>query len=317
MRWVCRFFARFAVFAIAIAARAEEGGFGHYAPGSFASFIDVLPGKPSLGAFNYFTYYNGSAGVTRQFEIAGRIAANVSATSYAESLGAFWVTPLKILGAYYAPGVALPFVWTDVKAQVTLPGGGTPSQSDSVGGLGDIEFWPVALSWSALGNDLHVDFFGGIYAPTGEFQKNRLANQGLGYWTFEPGVLVSYLGQKNGFEFSTYIGYDFNTENTTTDYHSGQVFHIDATMAQHLPLGPGFIGIGANAFYLQQTTGDRGSGAHLGSFEEMTAGVGPVLSYAWQIGKTSFAASLKWLPQIDLQKTLKGNYIWFKVGVQF
>ena len=83
MRWVCRFFARFAVFAIAIAARAEEGGFGHYAPGSFASFIDVLPGKPSLGAFNYFTYYNGSAGVTRQFEIAGRIAANVSATSYA------------------------------------------------------------------------------------------------------------------------------------------------------------------------------------------------------------------------------------------
>jgi len=175
----------------------------------------------------------------------------------------------------------------------------------------------VALSWSALSNDLHVDFFGGIYAPTGEFQKNRLANQGLGYWTFEPGVLVSYLGQKNGFEFSTYIGYDFNTENTTTDYHSGQVFHIDATMAQHLPLGPGFIGIGANAFYLQQTTGDRGSGAHLGSFEEMTAGVGPVLSYAWQIGKTSFAASLKWLPQIDLQKTLKGNYIWFKVGVQF
>jgi len=34
---------------------------------------------------------------------------------------------------------------------------------------------------------------------------------------------------------------------------------------QHLPLGPGFVGIGANAFYLQQTTGDSGSGAHLGS----------------------------------------------------
>jgi hypothetical protein len=303
--------------AVAIAARAEEGGFGHYAPGSFASFIDVLPGKPSLGAFNYFTYYNGSVGISRQFEIAGRIAANVSTTSYADSLGAFWVTPLKILSAYYAPGVALPFVWTDVKAQVTLPGGGTPSQSDSVGGLGDIEFWPVALSWSALGNDLHVDFFGGIYAPTGEFQKNRLANQGLGYWTFEPGVLVSYLGQKNGFEFSTYIGYDVNTENTETDYRSGQQFHVDATVAQHLPLGPGFIGIGASAFYLQQTTGDSGSGAQLGSFEEMTAGVGPVLSYAGQIGKTSFAASLKWLPQIDAQKTLKGDYIWFKVGVQF
>lgn len=301
---------------VAIAARAEEGGSGHYAPGSFASFIDVLPGKPSWAAFNYFTYYNGSVGVSRQFEIAGRIAANVSTTSYADSLGAFWVTPLKIFGGYYVPGIALPFVWTTVKAQVSIAGH-TANRSDSVRGLGDIEFWPLALSWSALSNDLHVDFFGGIYAPTGEFQVNRLANQGLGYWTFEPGLLISYLGQKSGFEFTTYLGYDINTENTTTHYLSGQVFHIDATVAQHLPLGKGFIGIGANAFYLQQTTGDSGSGARLGSFEEMTAGIGPVLSYAGEFSKTSFAAELKWLPQIDAQKTLKGKYIWFNVAVQF
>jgi hypothetical protein len=81
--------------------------------------------------------------------------------------------------------------------------------------------------------------------------------------------------------------------------------------------GKGFIGIGANGFCLKQTTGDSGNGARLGSFEEMTAGVGPVLSYAAQFGKTSIAAELKWLPQIDAQKTLKGDYIWFKVGVQF
>ena len=49
----------------------------------------------------------------------------------------------------------------------------------------------------------------------------------------------------------------------------------------------------------------------------MTAGVGPALSYVAQLGKTSIAAELKWLPQIDAQKTLKGDYIWFKVGVQF
>jgi hypothetical protein len=153
-----RYFAGFIVLAKVSAARAEEGGAGHYAPGSFASFVDVLPSKPSLGAFNYFTYYNGSSGVNRQFPIAGQIDLNVDATSYADSLGAFWVTPLKIFGAYYAPGVALPLVWTDVTAQVTLPGGGTASRSESVSGLGDMEFWPVALSWSALSGDLHVDF---------------------------------------------------------------------------------------------------------------------------------------------------------------
>ena len=46
-------------------ARAEEGGTGHYAPGSFASFVDVLPGDPSVGVFNYFLYYDGSANVSR------------------------------------------------------------------------------------------------------------------------------------------------------------------------------------------------------------------------------------------------------------
>jgi hypothetical protein len=213
--------------------------------------------------------------------------------------------------------MTVPFVWTDVKAQVTLPGGGMASRSDSVSGLGDVEFWPVALSWTLWSTNLHVDLFGGIYAPSGGYQKNKLANQGLGYWTFEPGVTLSYLGQKNGFEFTTYIGYDINTENTATDYHSGQQFHIDVTVAQHLPLGKGFAGIGANGFYLQQTTGDSGSGARLGSFEEMTVGVGPVLSYAMASGKFPFVAEVKWLPQIGTQNTLKGNYVWFKFGVQF
>jgi len=296
---------------------AEEGGTSHYAPGSFASFIDVLPDHPGLGVFNYFTYYNGSAGASRQFPLGGQIGANVKATASVETPGAFWVTPVKFLGANYAMGIALPFVWTDVTAQVTGPRGTTVQRKDVVRGLGDLEFWPVALSWSALGKDLHVDFFGGIYAPSGAYQTNRLANPGLGYWTGEPGVLVSYLGQKNGFEATTYIATDFNTQNPTTHYTSGDVFHIDLTLAQHLPLGPGVIGIGANGYYLKQFTGDSGSGAKLGSFEEMAAGVGPVLSYAVQAGKFGFAAELKWLPQLTTQNTTKGNFLWFKLGLSF
>jgi hypothetical protein len=305
------------VLAIPGVASAAEGGVGHYAPGSFASFVDVLPGQPGVGAFNYFAYYNGSAGVSRTFPIAGNLAIGVDATSYADSIGAFWVTPIKIFGGYYAPGFALPIVSNEVSAQVTGPLGRQLRRSETATGLGDIEFWPFALTWTALKGDVHVDFFGGIYAPTGDFQTRRLANQGLGYWTFEPGLLISYLGQKNGFEFTTYLGYDINTENSATDYQSGQQFHIDVTVAQHLPVGKGIIGIGANGFYVQQTTGDSGSGARLGSFEEMTAGVGPVLSYAGQIGKSQFAMELKWLPQLGTQKTTEGDFIWFKCGVQF
>ena len=118
--------------------------------------------------------------------------------------------------------------------------------------------------------------------------------------------------------FSTFLGYNINTENTETDYHSGQVFHIDATVAEHLPLGKGFIGIGVNGFYLdanhRRQRQRRAAGELRGNDRRRRTGAyRPPAPF----GKTSIAAELKWLPQIDAQKTLKGDYIWFKIGVQF
>ena len=49
MKSRCRHLAGLMLLAFALAARAEEGGVGHYAPGSFASFVDVLPGQPGPG----------------------------------------------------------------------------------------------------------------------------------------------------------------------------------------------------------------------------------------------------------------------------
>ena len=259
------------VFSIPGTAPAAEGGATHYAPGTFASFVDALPSEPGFAAFNYFTYYSGNADASREFPVAGEVALNADATYYVDAPGAFWVTPLKLFGANYAVGVAIPFVRAEVHGRAQLPGGGDVKRSDSESGLGDIEFWPLALAWSALANNLHVDAYLGIYAPSGDFRTHRLANPGLGFWTFEPGVLISYLGQKNGFELTTYVGADFNTENTKTDYTSGDVFHIDATLAQHLPVAGGLIGVGANGFYLRQFTGDSGSGAALGNFETRAA----------------------------------------------
>ena len=48
------------------------------------------------------------------------------------------------------------------------------------------------------------------------------------------------------------------------------------------------------------------------------AGVGPVLSYiSPPICGHTLVAEVKWLPQIDTEKTLSGNYVWAKVGLAF
>ncbi len=292
---------------------AEEGGAGYYAPGASASFFDALPGGPGLGLANYFMCYDGSASARLPF--AGQLALDAHARAYADSVMILYDTNLKLFGGHYVPAVAVPYVWVEVDGKIPGPLGPV-SARDTANGLGDILVYPFMLGW--VKNDFKYDLRLGIYAPTGEYEAGRLANVGRNYWSVEPMVSVSWLSSKIGTEVSAYAGFDVNTRNDATDYHSGDVFHIDATVAQHLPLGKlGVAGVGANAFYYQQITGDRGSGAVLGDFEGLTIGVGPVLSFIAKLGKADLAAELKWLPELDVQNRLKGDYVWFKLGLGF
>src|SRR5262249_50327127 len=47
---------------------AEEGGSGHYLPGSTADFLDILPGEPGFAYANFPVFYQGSAGNGRPLE---------------------------------------------------------------------------------------------------------------------------------------------------------------------------------------------------------------------------------------------------------
>lgn len=313
---------------VPLSAHAEEGGSGHYAPGGAASFIDTLPGKPGLAIANYFSFYDGSASASKQLSLGGFIVtgtAGLKATAYADTVMALYQTPLKLLGGYYAVAVAIPYVWVKAKAKgevkFTGPLGNTitfsSSVSDSANGIGDIAFYPFMLGWTGLNGDLKYDVRLGIYAPTGHYETGKLANLGKNYWTFEPAVSLSYISSKIGLELSAFAGMDFNTKNHKTDYRSGTQFHLDITAAEHLPLFGGIIGVGANAFYYQQITGDRGSGAILGDFKGRTVGIGPVLSYMTKIWKKDLVAEVKWLPELEVKKRLKGDYIWFKLGMVF
>ena len=239
-------------------ARAEEGAGGHYMPGGAASFIDALPGRPALAVADYFMYYDGSAGVSRQFPFGHQLTFDVHSQAYADSVVALYETPLKLLGGNYAAGLALPYVWLEVDGKVTGPLGNTIQVRDTANGIGDITLYPFMLGWTNA-HDLKYDVRLGVYAPSGDYNASRLANVGKNYWTFEPAVSVSWISSKIGLEATAFAGLDFSTKNDATDYQSGDVFHLDATVAEHLPLGKfGLIGIGANAFFYQQISGDSG-----------------------------------------------------------
>jgi len=309
---------------------AEQGGLGHYIPGMTSSFIDGLPYDPGFVYKNMSLYYGGEASGKKSLPLGLNLAAGVDADLYANIHMFGYQSDLEIFGGRYAAALAVPYVRLDIDVNGTLsrnprrsgriipirlPTSKKGGTSDRAEGLGDLILAPVNLVWKK--GDLTYDTHLYIYAPTGEYDKNDLANVGLNYWTFEPGFALSYLGSKNGIEASLFGGIDFNTKNQDTDYQTGEQVHLETTLAQHFPLGKGFGGVGVNAFYYEQITGDSGDGAVLGDFKGKSYGVGPVLSYITTIGDSNLALELKWLPELEVENRLEGDYVWFKAAVAF
>lgn len=299
--------------------QAEQAGSGHYISGQYADFSSMPPTAPGWVFANYFLDYNdGTFGGSKGLPLGGILAANVTANMQGEVPVGIYAYPFDFHGVTFSSGVGIPFVWVDVKASATYDKDGntiTANRKQSVNGLGDIQLMPIMAGWT--NGDFKVGGLFNVWAPTGDYQTGRLANQGLGYWTFEPMLAFSWLSTKIGTEATIYTAVDFNTENTDANYTSGDIFHVDATLAQHLPLFGGIAGAGATAFYLKQITGDSGSGARLGSFKAESYGVGPTVSYVHNIGKKILIVDGSWLPQTHTQNTPKGDFIWIKATLVF
>jgi hypothetical protein len=301
-------------FALAAPVLAEEGGAGRYVPGNTATLIDLPPTKPGWVFETMYLHYEGDASAAGTFPNAGLVTAGLDATSDAWILGGLYTFETPVLDACYSLGAFVPYVWMDVTANVTA-GGTTGLRSDSADGIGDLTLIPAMMAWKC--DSWQYSAILSVYAPTGEYNAGSLANVGRNYWTFDPTLQVSYNNAKTGFNAAIFTGVTLNTENDDTDYKSGAAFHIDASVQQLLPLGPGFLSVGFNAFYYDQFEGDNGAGAKLGDFKGRDIGIGPALGYILPCGENTLVAEARWLPELDTRRRLEGDFFWLKLVYQF
>ena len=292
---------------------AGEGGTSHILPGANATLVDLPATKP--GGFVKPMYLHYSGKVSAFIPTAAGLASNADADVNTVVLGGGYTFEQTVLGgAHYTVAAFLPYTWLDITASVQTPNGLVQRQNN-VSGFGDLTVVPVMLAWKT--GDWQFDALMPIYAPIGSYKQGRLGNTGLNCWTFDPMVGVAYSNQKIGFNAMLHAGYAINTENPDTDYRSGELLHFDAAIQQLLPVGSGFLTLGAEGFYFNQLTCDSGSGATLGCFKGMTVGLGPVLGYILPLGKQALSVELKWLPEMDTKKRLEGDYLWFKMVYKF
>jgi len=298
------------VLIICSTSNAEEGGNGHYVPGSVATLIDLAPTQPGWIIQPLFLHYDGQFSGSRTLPIAGEISTGLDATVNSVTLGGLYTFEQPVLGAYYSIGAYLPYVWMDVTGTVR-----NRSRTDKVDGFGDITLIPAMVAWKL--NSWQFNALLPVYAPTGDYEVGRLANQGLNYWTFDPTVGAAFGSDKTGFNFAAHAGITLNTENEDTDYASGSVLHVEVSAQQLLPLGPGFAGVGLNGYIYEQISGDSGSGATNGDFKGRSWGIGPVLSYILPTKAGTWVFEARWLPELETKNRLDGDYLWFKAAWQF
>ena len=168
------------------------------------------------------------------------------------------------------------------------------------------------LFWNR--GNFHISLAEFIVMPTADYDSNDLANSGLNYWTFDTDLAVTYLNLETGQDYSINIGYNYNTENTDTNYQTGQEIHIDYMVNQFLSES---WAIGIHGFYLKQITGDSGSGAILGDFKAEAAGIGPAILWNTKVGNQEINFIAKWIHEFHAERRLEGDHIFGSFAMSF
>jgi len=287
---------------------AAEGGSSNYLAGTYGDFGVALTPDPGFFLQNYFYYYSGDVNrAVRQ----GQVEGSVELTFAMEFPILFYITDLEILGGRYALGAGIPLVYADLSAKLRVGPFERSISTDRVG-IGDAYLIPVALYWNV--EDVSLNFYQGIVAPTGSYDVDREVNTGLNYWSVDTNLAFTYLHPEFGTELSFDVGHLYNTENPDTNYQTGREFHLDYMLNQFFSET---FAIGVQGFYYKQYSGDSGSGAVLGDFKGQAAGIGPAVLWIPKILGKDINLVAKWFHEFEVERRLKGDHILVEVGFGF
>ncbi|HVB78530.1 MAG TPA: transporter [Candidatus Binataceae bacterium] len=298
-----------AMLALEAIASASEFGVSTYRPGLMDLFAGYLAPPGTTLIKSYFLFQDASAKFITQ---NGQIEADAHTTTYTAAAFAAHVTTLPVLGSYWGFGTIMQVRIAAQSLRVGPVGVSVPSQTSALGGPGDLIVLPVMLNWNW--GQFHLLTAIAFYAPTGSYDRQRIINIGTNRWAVEPDVGLTWMDEEHGREASVFVGYTINRENTASDYSSGDEFHADFVLAQHLPKG--FV-LGMAGYALQQTTADSGPGAVFGPFRGRVFGLGPLIGKTVDLWKLPVNFTVKYDIEFAAQNRSTGNELWLTGGFRF
>jgi hypothetical protein len=223
-------------------ANAYEGGAVSTQPGAFIGASAGVP-PPGIYMFNQvFTDQRNFAGPgTTTLGIGSHNGLHIN--DY--TAGFLFVPGWTFLGATYDAVVVQAFVDVGVGSPLSA------IASNLFSGAFNTYIVPVELSWKLGTTGFAVKTGLGIFVPDGTKNGlNGLGNVGNPWTTFQPELIVSYLG--GGYNLSAALYEEINTRNTIDHYTNGNIFHTDFTATKTF----GKWTLGPVAYYVSQVTDD-------------------------------------------------------------
>lgn len=293
----------FLLFFAAGPAAAIDGGLHQYPDGIDDFMMGATP-PPGLYFINYAVYANISDYKDARFDDGTRFkhldgqSPKIKGWTMIDALRLIYVSKCKLLGADVVFHAIQPIQHVEL-TKAKWPGlvgiTGNDDLLDVVGthkktGLKNTVVG-TALGWH-FSKNFHLTAVMDLIMPTGAYSKDDFTNPGNPYWTFTPMLIPTYVTD-GGFEVGAKLMYDINTTNKETGYSSGQEFHADYIIGQHM--GPWMFGI--NGYYIQQITDDKiadreGEAANFSGNKSAAFSTGPAIAYNYK--NMFFKAKAQW-----------------------
>ena len=301
------------VFSFVNSALAVEGGLGRPISGmQITPFAGIIPPEPGLAVATGETYYSGSIGGGLDVPIAGLLVANVDVKASFTPIGLLYIWPTPTKSWNFASVVTFPLAWVECEASLSL-GPFAVRKKDSIFGLYDLAFTPIIASHHFSETD-HLAFSFSFWAPTGSYEKGKLANLSLNDWTFIPGVAYTKVVPKVNIELTAMWDMDFYTEDPATRYQSGIQSDLELLAIKRFKNG---FGIGFVESWIQQLTDDTGAPASLNGFVGRAFGIGPIVTYSTKLGKSHLDFNARWIHDFDVSKAVEGDGFSFNASLKF
>jgi len=310
---LCRAIAALSFLSSASIAFAVEGGLGRPISGAaIAPYAGLVPPAPGFEVTLGEAYYSGSFSgpiPIGNFNLQAGIDMVASFTPIAVSH--IWPTTGKEWN--FASAISFPLAYVEVEANLTL-GRLSARKTDHNFGLFDLAFTPLVASYHISQTD-HFAFSFTFWAPTGEYDPNRLAPLSVNNWTFIPGIAYTKIFPKQNIELTGIWQVQFYTENPATKFQNGVLSDLEATGIKRFKGG---AGIGVIGGWLKQLNDDSGPVAdRFHGFSGRAFGVGPIVTYDTKIGKDLLDLSARFISEFGNEKRVQGNLFQFYATLKF